>query len=118
MHLQSSLHLPFSSVDGGRRQFKSANGEWRIFHGTWLGHYILDGNAIADEYRIRGTHPNIAEDVGFTNIFGTVGYRQAEFTQGHVEIDQSIFKGISVKTSIGKLRFVLPDVAIVDISGR
>jgi hypothetical protein len=35
-------------------KFKSANGEWQTFHGTWLGHYILDGYAIADEYRMIG----------------------------------------------------------------
>ena len=36
-------------------KFKSANGEWQAFHGTWLGHYILDGYAIADEYRMIGS---------------------------------------------------------------
>jgi uncharacterized protein (TIGR02246 family) len=61
---------------------------------------------------------HVAEDVSFTNIFGTVRFGQAEFKQRHVEIDQSIFKGTSVKTSIVKLRFVRPDVAIVDISGE
>lgn len=60
---------------------------------------------------------DVAEDVSFTNIFGTVRFGRAEFKQRHLEIEQSIFKGTSVKTSIGKLRFVRPDVAIVDISG-
>ena len=36
-------------------RFKSPNGEWQAFHGTWLGHYILDGFAIADEYRMIGS---------------------------------------------------------------
>jgi hypothetical protein len=36
-------------------KFKSANGEWQAFQGTWLGHYILDGYAIADEYRMIGS---------------------------------------------------------------
>jgi len=35
-------------------RFKAAGGEWQIFHGTWVGHYILDGYAIADEYRMFG----------------------------------------------------------------
>jgi uncharacterized protein (TIGR02246 family) len=60
----------------------------------------------------------VAEDVSFTNIFGTVRFGRAEFNQRHIEIAQSIFKGTSVKASIGKLRFVRPDVAIVDISGE
>jgi len=33
---------------------KSANGEWQTFKGTWLGSFILDGYAIADEYRMTG----------------------------------------------------------------
>jgi hypothetical protein len=43
----------------GRWQFdakyRSANGEWLAFDGMWLGHYILDGYAIADEYRMIGS---------------------------------------------------------------
>jgi hypothetical protein len=33
-------------------KFRSPNGEWQTFHGTWSGRYILDGYAIADEYRM------------------------------------------------------------------
>ena len=61
---------------------------------------------------------HFAEDGSFTNIFGTVRYGREEFKKRHVEIAQSIFKGTSVKTSIGKLRFVRPDVAIVDVTGE
>jgi uncharacterized protein (TIGR02246 family) len=61
---------------------------------------------------------HFAEDGSFTNIFGTVRYGRDEFVKRHLEIAQSIFKGTSVKTSISKLRFVRPDVAIVDISGE
>ena len=35
-----------------KAKLKSANGEWQTLEGTWLGHYILDGYAIADEYRM------------------------------------------------------------------
>ena len=61
---------------------------------------------------------HFAEDGSFTNIFGTVRYGREEFQQRHVEIAQTIFKGTTVKTAIAKLRFVRPDVAIVDISGE
>jgi len=61
---------------------------------------------------------HFAEDGSFTNIFGTVRYGREDFQKRHVEIAQSIFKGTSVKTSIGKLRFVRPDVAIVDVIGE
>jgi hypothetical protein len=33
-------------------KFKSPQGEWQTFHGTWSGRYILDGYAIADEYQM------------------------------------------------------------------
>jgi hypothetical protein len=32
-----------------------ANGEWQTLHATWLGRFILDGYAIADEYRMTGS---------------------------------------------------------------
>ena len=33
---------------------RSASGEWQAFRATWLGRFILDGYAIADEYRMTG----------------------------------------------------------------
>jgi hypothetical protein len=36
-------------------KFKAANGVLQAFQGTWVGHYILDGYAIADEYRMIGS---------------------------------------------------------------
>lgn len=33
---------------------RSAEGEWQTFEAAWLGRYILDGYAIADEYRMTG----------------------------------------------------------------
>ncbi len=33
---------------------KSANGEWQTFQAKWVGHFILEGYAIADEYRMTG----------------------------------------------------------------
>ncbi|HEY6852007.1 MAG TPA: hypothetical protein VI320_38080 [Terracidiphilus sp.] len=37
-------------------KLKSVNGEWQtIGSGTWFGHFILDGYAIADEYRMIGS---------------------------------------------------------------
>ena len=31
---------------------RSADGEWQPFQATWLGRFVLDGYAIADEYRM------------------------------------------------------------------
>jgi hypothetical protein len=33
---------------------RSADGHWQTFRATWLGRFILDGYAIADEYRMTG----------------------------------------------------------------
>jgi uncharacterized protein (TIGR02246 family) len=61
---------------------------------------------------------HVTEDVSFTNIFGTVRYGRAEFVKRHIEIANTIFKGTSPKSSIAKLRFIRPDVAVADVSGE
>ena len=35
-------------------KLKSTHGEWQNFEATWFGRFILDGHAIADEYRMTG----------------------------------------------------------------
>ncbi len=60
---------------------------------------------------------HVTEDVSFTNIFGTVRYGRAEFVKRHIEIANTIFKGTTPKSSIAKLRFIRPDVAIADVGG-
>jgi uncharacterized protein (TIGR02246 family) len=82
-------------------------------------HDNVASDTAAIEAIVRGNpSEHFAEDGSFTNIFGTVRYGREEFKQRHIEIAQTIFKGTSVRTSIAKLRFVRPDVAIVDISGE
>jgi uncharacterized protein (TIGR02246 family) len=61
---------------------------------------------------------HVTEDVSFTNIFGTVRFGREEFIQRHKAIGQTFFKGTTGKSSITKLRFIRPDVAIVDVSGE
>lgn len=36
-------------------RIKLPNGTWQTLQATWLGRFILDGYAIADEYRMTGT---------------------------------------------------------------
>jgi uncharacterized protein (TIGR02246 family) len=55
-------------------------------------------------------------DGSFTNIIGMVYYGREEFEERHAQIFKTIYKGSVLKQSIGKLRFVRPDVAIVDIN--
>jgi hypothetical protein len=48
----------FAFLIGGWRceaKVRSATGEWQTFKATWLGRFILDGYAIADEYRMTGS---------------------------------------------------------------
>lgn len=40
-------------------RFKSPDGEWQAFHGTWLGRYILDGYVIEDEYTMFDTNGKV-----------------------------------------------------------
>jgi uncharacterized protein (TIGR02246 family) len=57
-----------------------------------------------------------ADDGGFTNIRGTVFYGHTAFEDRHVEIFSTFFKGSRLAMSVDKIRYVRPDVAIVDIS--
>ena len=61
---------------------------------------------------------HVTEDVSFTNIFGTVRFGREEFVKRHKEIAETFFKGTTGKGSITKLRFVRPDVAVVDVAGE
>lgn len=38
----------------GEASVRLANGDWQRFEATWFGRFILDGYAIADEYRMTG----------------------------------------------------------------
>ena len=61
---------------------------------------------------------HVTEDVSFTNIFGTVRFGREEFIKRHLEIGQTFFKGTTAKSAITKLRFIRPDVVIVDVAGE
>jgi len=52
----------------------------------------------------------------FTNIRGTVFYGHKAFEDRHREILTGFFKGSKLAMSIARIRFVRPDVAIVDLS--
>ena len=59
-----------------------------------------------------------APDVSFTNIFGMVMYGAAAFEKRHAEILASFYKGTTKHHLIRRIRFVTPDVAIVDIDNE
>jgi len=53
-------------------RFKSASGDGQTFHGTWTGKYILDGHAIADEYRMLGSDGEVAVHGMNFRVYDTV----------------------------------------------
>jgi uncharacterized protein (TIGR02246 family) len=61
---------------------------------------------------------SFAEDGSFTNIRGTVFYGHRAFEDRHAEIFRGFFKGSKLAMSPTRIRFVRPDVAIVDISAE
>ena len=59
---------------------------------------------------------SFAENGSFTNIRGTVFYGHKAFEDRHREIFTGFFKGSKLAMSITRIRFVRPDVAIVDLA--
>jgi uncharacterized protein (TIGR02246 family) len=60
----------------------------------------------------------VGPDVSFTNLFGMVMYGVAPFTERHRQILATFYKGTTKHHAIRRIRFVTPDVAIVDIDNE
>ena len=58
---------------------------------------------------------SFADDGSFTNIRGDVFYGHQAFEDRHAEIFRTFFKGSKLAMSVSKIRFLRPDVAIVDV---
>ena len=61
---------------------------------------------------------HLAPDASFTNIFGMVMYGAPAFAKRHAEILATFYKGTTKHHSVRRIRFVTPDVAIVDIDNE
>jgi uncharacterized protein (TIGR02246 family) len=61
---------------------------------------------------------DVAPDASFTNIFGMVMYGHDAFEKRHAEILASFYKGTTKSQAVKRLRFVTPDVAVVDIDNE
>ena len=59
---------------------------------------------------------SFADDGSFTNIRGTVFYGHRAFEDRHAEIFRGFFQGSKLAMSPTRIRFVRPDVAIVDVA--
>lgn len=60
----------------------------------------------------------LAPDASFTNLFGMVMYGKPAFVQRHAEILATFYKGTTKHHAIRRIRFVTPDVALVDIDNE
>ena len=60
----------------------------------------------------------LAPEASFTNLFGMVMYGAPAFAKRHQEILATFYKGTTKKHAIRRIRFVTPDVAIVDIDNE
>jgi uncharacterized protein (TIGR02246 family) len=61
---------------------------------------------------------HLAPEASFTNLFGMVMYGAPAFAKRHNEILSTFYKGTNKKHTVRRIRFVVPDVAIVDIDNE
>jgi uncharacterized protein (TIGR02246 family) len=66
----------------------------------------------------KGYSAHVTADVSFTNLFGMVIYGRDAFERRHSEILATFYKGTTKSHVVRKIRFVTPDVAIVDIDNE
>jgi uncharacterized protein (TIGR02246 family) len=65
-----------------------------------------------------GYSRRVAPGVSFTNLFGMVMYGSDAFAERHRVILSTFYKGTVKRHTIRAIRFVRPDVAIVDIDNE
>ena len=68
--------------------------------------------------RRRRVLKDVAAEVSFTNLFGMVMYGAGAFAERHKQILSTFYKGTTKHHAIRRIRFVTPDVAIVDIDNE
>lgn len=61
---------------------------------------------------------HLAPDASFTNVFGMVMYGKPAFAKRHAEILSTFYKSTTKHHAIRRIRFVTPDVALVDIDNE
>jgi uncharacterized protein (TIGR02246 family) len=61
---------------------------------------------------------DVSPDVSFTNLFGMVMYGEAAFVERHKQILSTFYKGTTKHHQVRRIRFVTPDVALVDIDNE
>ena len=104
------LLVTMFSAGGARAQDAAAEAQIRAI----IAEQVVAWDA-GDGVRF-GSH--LALDASFTNVFGTVMYGKAAFVGRQSEILGTFYRGTRKKHAVRKVRFVTPDVAIVDIDNE
>lgn len=60
----------------------------------------------------------VSPEVSFTNLFGMVMFGREPFATRHAEILATFYKGTTKHHAVRRIRFVSPDVALVDIDNE
>jgi uncharacterized protein (TIGR02246 family) len=61
---------------------------------------------------------HVAPNASFTNLFGMVIYGAPAFVTRHADILATFYKGTTKHHTVRRIRFVTPDVAVVDIDNE
>lgn len=61
---------------------------------------------------------HLAPDASFTNLYGMVMYGAPAFAKRHNEILATFYQGTTKVHAVRRIRFLTPDVAIVDIDNE
>lgn len=109
-HLPALTMLAISPTQPAIAQDQSAEAPIRAIVAAQVTAWDAgDGTAYA-EY--------LAPDASFTNLFGMVMYGASAFAERHRQILSTFYKGTTKHHAIRRIRFVTPDVAIVDIDNE
>lgn len=76
---------------------------------------ISDGTEAWNRGDAKAYSQHFQENGGFTNMLGMVFCGRKGFEERHAEIFGTILKGSTLQQTIRKIRFVRPDVAVVDV---
>jgi uncharacterized protein (TIGR02246 family) len=102
--------LATATTNGWSGQHEASEAEIRrIVAGQALAWNAGDGDSYAE---------HLAADASFTNIFGMVMYGKQAFAKRHGEILATFYKGTTKHHSVRRIRFITPDVALVDIDNE
>lgn len=61
---------------------------------------------------------DVAPEASFTNVFGMIMYGAPSFAERNRQVLATFYKGTTKQHDIRRIRFVTPDVAIVDIDNE